>query len=299
MKKEFLRFNPECVSCILGRFLNSAPKNASDIDNLTYQKGVLKIVGEAPNTASAPEIVAAITALKNKMFGYSDDYAELKSYFNKLMMNLTNDFEKHINKAEDKLFTALKFALLGNYIDFGALKNVDESRLLKIPKDAETLSLSRQEYINFKNDLCNAKTLVYLTDNCGEIVMDKLFISVIKELYPTLQIDIIVRGEPVLNDATVSDAKKIGLHNLAKLTPNGTGVAGTCLDKISVEAKSLIDNADLIISKGQGNFETLHGCGLNIYYLFLCKCALFADRFGVKSCTGMFINDKRIDTIGD
>ena len=95
----------------------------------------------------------------------------------------------------------------------------------------------------------------------------------------------------MLNDCTIEDAKQIGLDKLVNVYGNGTAVAGTVLEKISPDTKAIIDNADLVISKGQGNFETLHHCGKNIYYLFLCKCEMFAKRFNVQKFTGIFIND--------
>lgn len=93
------------------------------------------------------------------------------------------------------------------------------------------------------------------------------------------------------NECTIVDAKQVGLVKVVDIIGNGSAVAGTVLDKISPEAKSIIDDADLIISKGQGNFETLHH-SKKIYYLFLCKCKLFAERFGVEMFTGMFVNDR-------
>ena len=98
----------------------------------------------------------------------------------------------------------------------------------------------------------------------------------------------------MLNDATIEDAKQIGLTESVSVVENGSSIAGTCLDEISEETLKIIQNADVMISKGQGNFETLYGCGLNVYYLFMCKCVLFADRFQKKLFDGMLINDKSV-----
>jgi uncharacterized protein with ATP-grasp and redox domains len=142
--------------------------------------------------------------------------------------------------------------------------------------------------------LGRAKRLVYLTDNCGEIVIDKLMIEQICKINPELHVTVIVRGKEILNDATMEDAIQVGLDQITTVTGNGSNIAGTCLDEISEEAKNLIEQADFIISKGQGNFETLQECGLNIYYLFLCKCMMFANRFQVPRFTGMLLNDIRM-----
>ncbi len=112
-------------------------------------------------------------------------------------------------------------------------------------------------------------------------------------MYPDIKIDVIVRGRDVLNDATTDDAKQVGLDNIASVTQNGTGIAGTALNKINNESLALINNAYIIISKGMGNFETLKGSGLNIYYMFLCKCDKFCHMFDVPRFTYMFLNEKR------
>lgn len=154
--------------------------------------------------------------------------------------------------------------------------------------------LDEETYFSFIRDLDNARHLVYLTDNCGEIVADKLLIKVLKERNPNLGITVVVRGMPVLNDATLEDAEAVGLTRLVKVIHNGNGVAGTQITLLSDEARHALGDADLIISKGQGNFETIHGCGLNIYYLFLCKCEWFVKRFGLERLKGVFINEIRV-----
>ena len=123
-------------------------------------------------------------------------------------------------------------------------------------------------------------------------MLDKLLLNVIKELYPEIQITVMVRGGEVLNDATRKDALEVGIDMVATVVDNGTEIAGTFLDAVSKEALQILENADVILSKGQANFETLRGCGKNIYYIFLCKCDMFANRFGVSRFTGMMINDR-------
>ena len=155
-------------------------------------------------------------------------------------------------------------------------------------------ALDEKEYENFLRDLSSARKLVYLTDNCGEVVLDKLAVRILKEQYPDLDITVIVRGYPVVNDATMEDAEEIGLTDLVKVIGNGSNVGGTWIPGINAEARELLYDADLIIAKGQGNFETLNDCGLNIYYLFLCKCDLFQRRFHAENLQGMFLNERRL-----
>ena len=96
----------------------------------------------------------------------------------------------------------------------------------------------------------------------------------------------------MLNDATMEDALQVGIEACGKVIPNGTNIAGTYIPWISAEARQVMEEADMLISKGQGNFESLHGCGLNIYYLFLCKCQWFMERFGLPQYSGVFLNEK-------
>ncbi len=288
------KINSQCISCILDKHLNKYPENISEAQKLNYIKGVLKIISECDNNISPPEIIAKITEHKSNLFGFSDDYSAVKIYFNKLMLSNENFYRNKINTSDNPLKTALKFALLGNYIDFGALDSIDENKLLEIPNNADNQQVDETEYKKLLNELENAENLVYLTDNCGEIVLDKLFIEKIKAAYPKLNITVIVKGGPVLNDATMEDAAATGLENTATVTDNGCSIAGTPLGKISAKAKCLIDNADLIIAKGQANFETLNGCGKNIFYIFLCKCNLYCRRFNVPQFTGMLLSEKSI-----
>ena len=116
----------------------------------------------------------------------------------------------------------------------------------------------------------------------------------LKTFYPSLEVTAIVRGLPALNDATMDDARQIGLTDLVNVIGNGTDIAGTVFDKISKEAQTALQEADVIISKGLGNFETLNGCGLNVYYLFMCKCKMFAEKFQKNLFEGILINDRSI-----
>ncbi len=291
---EMLRFNSQCVDCILGKFLHKAPSGTDDVTKLHYARKLLKIIADADDSVTAPEIVALVTALKNEMFGFSDDFAEIKKHFNALMLMKETEIRKLIENSKDVLKTAVKFALLGNYIDFGAMNSVSEDTLSDLFSSVDAIEIDKLEFEHFSNDLKKAKSLVCLTDNCGEVVLDKLLVEKISQLFPKISVNVIVRGKPVLNDATIDDARQVGLCDVAKVLDNGTDIAGTCIEKLSDEARDLVQNADIIISKGQGNFETLNNCNLNVYYLFLCKCDLFSERFGVPKLTGMFLNDRRM-----
>lgn len=298
MNKEFtkspVRLKPECISCLVDKQLSAHPKDITLTEKIDYMQRVLKIVSEATYDMSAPVIVRQIYDLQKEMFGMESDYTEIKKYFNAQMLDRYNDFYTKIKTADDRLKLAIQYAMIGNYIDFGAMKEVEEEKLNELLEQAKEININNQEFENLRGDILTKNKMVYLTDNCGEIVFDKLLISTIQEMNPELDIIVIVRGGNVLNDATMDDALQVGLDQITTVIGNGSNIAGTCLEKISDEAFSHIKNADFVISKGQGNFETLQECGLNIYYMFLCKCVMFANKFQVPRFTGMLLNDRNI-----
>lgn len=288
------RLHPACLQCLTGKqlppFLEGQPREMQ----LAYMQRVLKLLSEAPATAAAPVLSSAIGQIRKEMFGYAPDYTEIKKHFNQLMLDMEAGLMDNIRSAKDPLLAALQYAMVGNYVDFGALKSVEEGTLQSLLSSAGEISVEAAIYESLKKDLLQMKTLVYLTDNCGEIVLDKLLVRIIRELNPAAEVTVVVRGQDIVNDATMEDALQVGMPEVARVIGNGAGIAGTWMDAISEEARQAILSADVILSKGQGNFETLCECGLNIYYLFLCKCDMFARRFRVPKLTGMLLNDRDI-----
>jgi uncharacterized protein with ATP-grasp and redox domains len=259
-----------------------------------YLKKVLKIISEEGEEATAPVITSEINRLHQEYFKTSYSFDKLKETYNKLLLEKETDLYEKIKGSKDSILEAIKYARVGNYIDFGAMGTIDNDKLENLLCTADREQIDEAEYEAFIKELRTAKELVYLTDNCGEIVLDKLLIRAMKEVYTELNITVIVRGKPILNDATIEDAKLIHLEELVPVMGNGTDVPGTYLKGIDAESRNKINRADLIISKGQGNFETLNGCRLNIYYIFLCKCDWFVRRFGLEKFKGVFLNEKHL-----
>ena len=290
-----MKLNPFCMCCAVNKQEEKIRK-FPDMDKKTeYMKKVMSILSSAEEQDCSPSLSVEIKKLYSEFWNCpAEDYTEIKKEFNQLMLNVEASVEEKIRTSADPLETALLYARIGNYIDFAALENVSQETMLKLLENENQEPLSQTEYANFQKDLSTAKTLVYLTDNCGEIVLDKLAVKILKEKYPQLNITVIVRGYPVVNDATMEDAEEIGLTDIVKVTGNGSNVGGTWFPGLSNEARTLLKQADVILAKGQGNFETMNDCGLNVYYLFLCKCDLFQRRFHAKALQGMFLNERRI-----
>lgn len=282
-----------CVVCLGKRQLRMLNEFSDEEKKAFYMKEAMEIIGSLKPGEAAPVAVKKLDALFFEYFGKKHSFEDLKLKYNKLILEKEEEIYSKVNEAEDRLLCALKYARVGNYIDFGALNSVEDEKLNEMICNAPDEIVDPAEYANFKRDLEGAKTMVYLPDNCGEIVFDKILIRVIKETYPDLDLKIVVRGAPVLNDATVEDAKFVGIDKYAPVVGNGSAIAGTYLPDVSPEVREMLKSADLILAKGQGNFETMFGCGLNVYYAFLCKCEWFVRRFGMKRLEGTFTNERR------
>jgi len=286
-----MKVSAECMHCLVKRQAENIKKYPDEEKKAEYLGKVLGIIANNAAEEPAPVLLSHIGRLHETYFGKPFSFEELKKGYNAMMLGKEAEIRERIADATDPLALALRFAQIGNFIDFGAMDSVDDAKLMEFLEQAEELSLSDEMYLRFTENLKTAEKLVYMTDNCGEIVLDKLLLETITKAFPHVETTIIVRGEPVLNDATMEDALQVGIEKCGKVIPNGTNIAGTYIPWLSAEAKQAMDEADILISKGQGNFESLHGCGLNIYYLFLCKCQWFMERFGLPQYSGVFINE--------
>ena len=220
-----------------------------------------------------------------------DRFAEEKKQSNAFVLARMDQIRQRITAAEDPVLTGLKFAILGNYIDFAALRDeVSFEMLDKMLLSAMDMALDQEIYRALCHDLEAGRKLLYLTDNAGEIGFDRLFAEASAQRYPNLEITFCVRGGPASNDATKVDAAEVGIP--FPVIDNGNLIPGTQIDQLSAEAKNALEEADVILSKGQGNAETLLGCGYNIYYAFLVKCPLFMERFGKEKLTPMLVKER-------
>lgn len=296
--QEVKRLREECVTCLSQKYLTRFPENATQEQKEIYREKVKHILETAPATTSAPVVVRDMNREYEKLFGPLMDYSEIKKHFNQLVLELEEQMKAKISVSDEPLKLGIQYALTGNYVDFAALKNVDENYLLSLLEHVEEqYPLDEAEYQNVKKDVLQAEKIAYLTDNCGEIALDKLLLEVMQRMNPEAEITVIVRGGNVFNDATMEDAAQVGITGFLQVIDNGNQIAGTWLPECSKESQDVINNADVIFAKGQANFETLRCCGKNIYYLFLCKCDLFAKTFGVPKLTGMLLNDFRMKKV--
>lgn len=233
-------------------------------------------------TKTNPEIMQEIWSLIKDVIGTDNPYQEIKAYYNQLVLSMSDSLYAKIRKSDHPLEDALKLAIAGNLIDFAAKHTFDERTFEETVRHLSETQLA----INHSNKLFhaieNSRTLLYLGDNCGEIVLDKLFIVLLKEYYPHLQVFYGVRGKPIVNDVTVEDAKQVQMHEAAEVLSNGDGALGTVLHRTSAKFQACFQNADTVLCKGQGNYEGLSNCHRkNLFFLFMAKCDLIAKPLGV------------------
>lgn len=185
------------------------------------------------------------------------------------MLDLEPSLEETIRNSDDPLKTALLYARIGNYIDFAALANVDSATVLSLLNEENKDPLDENEYRRFREELASASRLVYLTDNCGEVVLDKLVVKLLKEFYPELAITVIVRGFPAINDATMEDAEEIGLTEITRVIGNGNDVGGTWLPHISRKHGNCLKQQ---ISSSPRARATMKHCmnAVSIFIIFFC-----------------------------
>ena len=289
-----MRLDSQCILCLLKRHADTAAKLGSEEQVTAFTRDLMRILCDGPVEMSAPFYTPDIAKLFTEHFGLADDrFTEEKELSNRFCMERLDRISGMVRSADDPLYAGLQGAILGNYIDFSALQGeVSFEKLDEMLDLLHTIEVDRDVFDKLRADLEGGKELLYLTDNAGEIVFDRVWLEVIRDLFPNLAITVCVRGGPAQNDATIADAEEIGMP--FRVIDNGTCISGTVLEKASEELRAAMERADVVISKGQANVETLldTGHGYNIYYAFLVKCKRFIDRFGKEKLTPMLVRER-------
>ena len=207
-----------------------------------------------------------------------DFYDKKKKESNEFLLLLYPEFKKTVNDAEYSFGAAVRYAIAGNIIDFGAMHDFSIDTIhSELEKALNAAEITDESIKNLENEIEKADKILYIGDNAGEIVFDKLLI----ENLPKEKIVFSVRGGPIINDALMDDAEQVGLTEMVKVISNGAALPGTCLSECSEEFIEHFNNADLIISKGQGNYETLNDVDRNIFFLLKVKCPVVAEDISV------------------
>ncbi|MGQ1948490.1 damage-control phosphatase ARMT1 family protein [Geofilum sp. OHC36d9] len=241
-------------------------------------------------TLISPEVSRFVHNKIKEAAGIEDLYAVEKQHYNELMMGFEDEIRNRISRSAQPFETALRYALAGNIIDFGPPQSFDVVKTLS-EAAAKIPAIDHSEALY--EALQKANTVLYLGDNAGEIVLDKLFIETIH--HPNLYFA--TRGSNVINDITLKDAESTGMNAIAKVISNGDNAPSTILKTCSAEFQEIFKKADVIISKGQGNLEGLiHEKNYNIFFLLMVKCQVIGDIIGVKKGNSVVYHHKKDGT---
>jgi uncharacterized protein with ATP-grasp and redox domains len=245
---------------------------------------------------SPPEMAGRIHEIIRQQTGVDDIYRDAKEKSNRLAISVYDRCKERVLMSVDPLLTAVELAIAGNIIDFGVKNSLDvESEINRIVHQ-EQIALRNGDHQYFAIDsfagaVDTSNVIVILADNAGETIFDRILIETIKKRKPRIEIIYGVKERPVLNDACIEDAYLCGINTMASVASTGSTIPGTVLHKLAPTFRILYDTADMVISKGQGNFESFRDAEKPVFYLFMAKCPVVADIAGCETGTfNLFYN---------
>ena len=283
----------QCFVCHMGHQVDAARALGDEETALAFSKELLRMYLEIPAGSHSSWLSPRTAKLFQKYYDVGPDRMwKEKKESNEFVRGKLDEIRAKVKTAADPLFAAIRFSILGNYLDFSALYGeVSFDKLDEMLDKALEMPLDEECYEMLRRDLAKGRKLLYLTDNAGEIGFDRILGEVIHQQYPDLEITFCVRGAPVLNDATRADAEFMGIP--FPVIDNGNDLCGTELTLLGEEARKAMNEADVIIAKGMGNTETLYGCGYPVYYAFLVKCPRFETVFQKPRMTPMLVREQK------
>lgn len=267
----------DCVPCLFRQALDSARMFSRD--PAVHERILRDVLAWSENmdmAQPAPVMGRRIYRRLRELTGVADPYRLAKVRQNRLALRLLPELRAALRSAPDPLGLAAHLAIAGNIIDMGAAGDISLAGVRKAVRQAMTEVLNG-DLPAFRRAAKKAGSILYLADNAGEIIFDRLLIE---QLGPE-RVTVAVRGAPVLNDALLADARAAGLHKIVKVLDNGSDMGGTMLAETSEAFNTLFKNSDMVIAKGQGNYETLSEAPRPVYFLFKAKCPVIAARAGV------------------
>lgn len=271
MKTDF-----ECVPCFIRQTLEVARLTTDDpIIHERALREILNAISRMDFQRSPVVMGRSIQRLIQQLTGVQDPYKQLKRKFNRLVLDLYPMLKQRVNTAPDRFEAAARFALAGNMIDFGSGQTIVAADVV------ETLETSLSAIIYgdiraLQQAVEAADTLIYLGDNCGEIVFDRIFI----EQLLVKNVTYVVRAAPIINDVTMADAMATGMTDIVNVIDSGSDAPGTVLEDCSKSFIKALKSSDLVIAKGQGNYETLSEIDTPVFFMLKAKCPVVARDIG-------------------
>lgn len=279
----------DCIPCYLKQAMNTLGQTEVPEDKARQiLHEILPLIPQLDPQGTPAENSTIVLWKINKLLGVSDPFAKAKKESNDLALDLLPHLKERIRKSSDPLYTALQVSVAGNIIDMGIFKDFDVEASVK---EALEKKFARDDYSSFKDKLENAHNVMILGDNSGEIAFDKLLAE---ELVASgVKVTYVVKESPILNDATQEDADYVGMRDVAYVMSNGSGFLGTVIKDCSEEFRVAFKEADLVISKGQANYESLEStseAGIHTYFLLRAKCEVVAKSLEVQLGKMVFCN---------
>ncbi len=274
-----MKATPACIPCYLKQALSAAIEVTDDADQ---QRMVLdevaRLLPGLPLQATPAHNSTRVLWRAQEVLGCADPFASKKRHYNELARGMYPQLQALVQDSPQRLSTAIRVAAAGNVIDLGILGR-DDVDLSGVLKETVSRGFVLDECGAFERKLAGLERILYLLDNAGEAVFDRVLVE---ELVARgLQVTVAVKGQPILNDATMEDALLAGLDQVAPLISNGSPMIGTDLQTCSTEFLECFEAADLILSKGQANFETLNETGRNTFFVLRAKCPEVGRELGV------------------
>ena len=279
---------PECVACFMKQALLASQQMTDNPEEaINAIKQAAELIPSIRREKSPPENATPLAKAVRSYFGNGNPYREEKKRYNVLALSVYDALAAYVQNAHDSLEAATRIAAVGNIMDLGIFANVDVSAAVDQAKSA-TWAINHIDYL--KRDLASSQHILYLGDNAGEIVFDRLLV----EALPPQSVTFAVKSGPIANDVTRDDAVQSGMDQVANIIETGCDYLGAPLNLCSPEFLDAFRSADVIIAKGMANFETLSQVDANIYFILKVKCTAVAQEIGIKEGSIVLLAQREI-----
>lgn len=276
-----MKIQEKCIPCVVNQAIR-----VGDMVGLSEKDGLLREVFAYLSrvdfkSSCTPELIGEIFSLLKKETGNDDPYQQTRERYNRLFLEQLPLLEQAVSRSQQPFLQSIRYAIIGNIIDFNPIHELTlpdiEGYFVKLQEEALEIDDSGL----LMSEIGRADTLLYLGDNCGEICLDKILVKKIKERNPACRIFFATRGAPVVNDSVEKDAYAVGMDAYAEIISNGDRSLGTVLRRTSKQFQEVYRKADIVIAKGQANYECLSNEKKNIFFLLMTKCRVIAEDIGV------------------
>jgi len=276
----------DCIPCFIRQALDATRMVTDDpVVQERILRDVLRLVSELDLSLPPPALGHEIHRIIRRASNSPDPYADLKAHLNTAALELLPELERWVEESSDPFDSAVRIAVAGNIVDLGFTSEIDPQEVRATIDKALAYPFPSGAIEKLKAAASAARSILYLADNAGEIVFDRLLLAQL----PGDRVTVAVHGGPILNDAMRTDAEQAGIGELAEVVDNGSDAPGTVLEACSREFRQRFDSADLIISKGMANFETLNEIDRPIWFLLQAKCPVIAREARVELGTMMIL----------